>query len=103
MKILVLGAGVLGCNLANDLFREKKDVTLLARGAWGEQLQKNGLKIMCATSLGKICASDHAMNAVDEMNELNHDIKQFFENTGAEYPVWQALEQECGRYLRRSE
>lgn len=45
MKILVLGAGVLGCNLANDLFRAGKDVTLLARGEWGEQIQKNGLKI----------------------------------------------------------
>ena len=45
MKILVLGAGVLGCNLANDLFRAGKDVTLLARGAWGEKIQKNGLKI----------------------------------------------------------
>ena len=33
MKILVFGAGVLGCNLVNDLFRAGKDVTLLARGA----------------------------------------------------------------------
>ena len=45
MKILVFGAGVLGCNLANDLFRAGKDVTLLARGAWGNEIQKNGLKI----------------------------------------------------------
>lgn len=59
-------------------------------------------KLMCATPLGKICASDHAMNAVDEMNALNRDIKKFFENTGAEYPTWQALEQECGRYFGRN-
>ena len=32
-------------------------------------------KLMCATSLGKICASDHAMNAVDEMSALNCDLK----------------------------
>ena len=32
MKILVYGAGVLGCNLARNLFRAGKDVTLLARG-----------------------------------------------------------------------
>ena len=32
MRILVFGAGVLGCNLANDLFRAGEDVTLLARG-----------------------------------------------------------------------
>lgn len=43
MRILVYGAGVLGCNLANNLHHAKKDVTLLARGAWAEQLIHNGL------------------------------------------------------------
>ena len=57
-------------------------------------------KLMCATSLGKICASDHAMNAVDEMGALNRDLKKFFDENGAEYPVWQALERECGGYLK---
>ncbi len=60
-------------------------------------------KLMFATSLGKICVSDHAMNAVDEMNALNRDIKRFFEHTGAAYPTWHALEQECERYLDRNE
>ena len=45
MKILVYGAGVLGCNLARNLFRAGKDVTLLARGRWAEGIQKNGLRI----------------------------------------------------------
>ena len=45
MKILVFGAGVLGCNLARNLFRAGKDVTLLARGAWAEEVRKNGLRI----------------------------------------------------------
>lgn len=45
MKILVFGVGVLGCNLARNFFRAGKDVTLLARGAWGESIQKNGLRI----------------------------------------------------------
>ena len=57
-------------------------------------------KLMCATSLGKICASDHAMNAVDEMGALNRDIRSFFDANGGVYPVWQALELECGRYLK---
>ena len=57
-------------------------------------------KLMCATSLGKLCASDHAMNAIDEMSALNRDIKKFFDQSGAAYPVWQALEAETGRYLR---
>lgn len=45
MKILVFGAGVLGCNLARNFFRAGKDVTLLTRGAWGESIPKNGLRI----------------------------------------------------------
>ena len=57
-------------------------------------------KLMCATGLGKICASDHAMNAVDEMSALNRDIKRFFDENGAEYPVWLELESECRRYLK---
>ena len=74
MKILVYGAGVLGCNLARNLLR--------------------------ATSLGKLCASDHAMNAIDEMSALNRDLKKFFDENGAAYPVWQVLEAEAGRYLQ---
>ena len=45
MKILVYGAGVLGCNLARNLFRAGKDAALLARGSWAEELQTNGLRI----------------------------------------------------------
>lgn len=57
-------------------------------------------RLMCATSLGKICASDHAMNAVGEMSALNEDIKKLFDETGAAYPVWQELEKDCKEYLK---
>ena len=69
----------------------------------GEAYRKTCLrffKLMCATSLGKICASDHAMNAIDEMSELNRDIKLFFDENGAKYPVWLELEKEAKRYLK---
>ena len=57
-------------------------------------------KLMCATSLGKICASDHAMNATDEMSALNRDLKRFFDENGAKYPMWQELEQKARKYLK---
>ena len=57
-------------------------------------------KLICATSLGKICVSDHAMNAVDEMSALNRDIKRFYDEHGADYPVWREMEAEAGRYLQ---
>lgn len=55
---------------------------------------------MCATGLGKICASGHAMNAVEEMSALNRDMKTFFDEAGAIYLVWQTLERDAGRYLK---
>ena len=57
-------------------------------------------KLMAATSLGKVCASDHALSATDEMSALNRDLKQFFDANGADYPVWRELEKECGKYLK---
>ena len=45
MRVLVYGAGVIGCELAHVLQRRNNRVTLLARGAWKENLEKNGLVI----------------------------------------------------------
>ena len=45
MRILVFGAGVLGGNLANALYSQGKDVTILARGIWYGQINKKGLSI----------------------------------------------------------
>lgn len=45
MKILVIGAGVIGGYLAHVLHRAGNEVTLLARGAWKEQLCRDGLRI----------------------------------------------------------
>ena len=57
-------------------------------------------KLICATSLGKMCVSEHAMNAIDEMSALNRDIKKFYDENGAKYPVWLELEKEAGKYLK---
>ncbi len=46
MRILVYGAGVLGCELTHILLQNKKNVvTLLARGEWKEQIDQKGLTI----------------------------------------------------------
>ncbi|MBR6705541.1 MAG: NAD-binding protein [Clostridia bacterium] len=45
MKVLVYGSGVIGCYLAHVLCAAGSDVTLLARGQWKEELQRNGLRI----------------------------------------------------------
>ena len=45
MKVLIYGAGVIGCYLTHVLCAAGNNVTLLARGKWKEQLEKNGLRI----------------------------------------------------------
>ena len=46
MRILVYGAGVLGCELAHELLQNKKNVvTLLARGEWKDRIDQKGLVI----------------------------------------------------------
>lgn len=69
----------------------------------GEAYRKTCLrffKLMCATVLGKICVSDHAMNAMDEMSALNNDMKKLFAQSGVECPTWTELEKECKEYLK---
>ena len=45
MKILVYGCGVIGSLLVHTLCRAGNDVTVVSKGAWGDVLQKNGLRI----------------------------------------------------------
>lgn len=56
-------------------------------------------RLMCATPLGKICASDHAMSAVDEMSALNRELKAYFEKVGAPYEAWKQVEKTAAKYL----
>ena len=53
-------------------------------------------KIMCATVIGKICASDHALNATEEMSALNEGLKRFFEAHQADCPNYRKLEKDAG-------
>lgn len=45
MKVLVYGAGVIGGQLVHALLKSGNDVTVIARGAWKETLEKDGLRI----------------------------------------------------------
>jgi len=56
-------------------------------------------KIMCATVIGKICASDHALNAIEEMSALNDSLKKFFEVHRADCTNYRKLEKDAEKYL----
>lgn len=57
MKVLVYGAGVIGCYLTHVLCRAGNDATLLARGAWKSVLEEKGLTIR--HHLQKKTTTDH--------------------------------------------
>ena len=57
---------------------------------------------MCATVIGKICASDHALNAVEEMSALNEGLKKFFGEHQAKCPTYRKLEQDAKKFFVRS-
>ncbi len=59
-------------------------------------------KLMCSTVIGKICASDHALNAVEEMSALNEGLKRFFDAHQAAYPTYRELEKEAMKALRKN-
>ena len=60
-------------------------------------------KVMCATVIGKICASDHALNAVEEMSALNDGLKRFYDEHQAKYPNYRKLERDAEKYIKREE
>ena len=57
-------------------------------------------RIMCSTVIGKICASDHAMNAVEEMAAVNEGLKRFFDAHQASYPTYRELEADARKHLK---
>lgn len=69
MRILIIGAGVLGCNMAHNFYKAGKDVTLLARGRWGENIRENGLVIKNKFSIKPSC------DRIPVIGELSSDNK----------------------------
>lgn len=72
MKILIYGAGVLGCNLAHTLYKNsnkkknKNEITLLARGSWFEEIKNNGLTIKHRL---KFKTTNDKINVINELKE----------------------------------
>lgn len=70
IRILVYGAGVLGCNLAHALWISHKDVTLLARGNWYEEIKNNGMTIRHKLFAGK--KTNDRLPVINELKEQDY-------------------------------
>lgn len=95
MKILVYGAGVLGCNLARNLFHAGKDVTLLARGNWAEEIRKNGLRIKDQFSLRT------SVSNIPVVTELAPNVRYDVIFASCDIRSWILLWKPCGRIRRK--
>jgi 2-dehydropantoate 2-reductase len=69
MKVLVYGAGVIGCYLAHALCQAGNQVSLLARGEWKETLEESGLVIH--HHLQKKTTIDHP-NIIGQVDVSDH-------------------------------
>lgn len=96
MKILVYGAGVLGCNLARNLLRAGKDVTLLARGNWAAEIKQNGLRIKDKFSLRT------SVSRIPVVTELAPDAMYDVIFVVLRYTRWIPFWTRCGRTGRRT-
>lgn len=72
MRILIYGAGVLGCNLAHLLYKSKKNVTLLARGSWYEEIKQNGVTIRHKFKIRNTNDKIHVINSL--MDQDFYDV-----------------------------
>ena len=70
IRILAYGAGVLGCNLAHALWISHKDVTLLARGNWYEEIKNNGMMIRHKLFAGK--KTNDRLPVINELKEQDY-------------------------------
>lgn len=66
MKILVYGAGIIGCELAHELYNGNNDVTLLVRNKWKETIDNNGLVIR---HYGQLRTTRDKINTIDTLKK----------------------------------
>ena len=66
MRAIVFGAGALGCYLAHALVKAGNDVCVVARGAWGQTLACDGLRIHHVVQLRTTCDHPQVVGSLAE-------------------------------------
>jgi 2-dehydropantoate 2-reductase len=97
MRILVYGAGVIGANLAADLFVSGKDVTLLTRGPWADTLERDGLTVKPAFSLRK---RTYHIPIIRELKSYDAYDVIFVVMRFTQYPTYRKLEADAKEHLK---
>ena len=74
MKILIYGAGIVGCTYGWQLSEAKHDVSVLVRKGKKQQIEENGIAIHCTDFRGgqkQIKQTVFRPNVIDELSSQN--------------------------------
>ena len=71
MRTIVFGAGALGCYLAHALVKAGNDVCVVARGAWGQTLARDGLRIHHVVQLRSTCDHPQVVGSLAEAGKAD--------------------------------
>ena len=73
MRTIVFGAGALGCYLAHALVKASNDVCVVARGAWGQALARDGLRIHHVVQLRSTCDRPQVVGTLEKARKANEE------------------------------
>lgn len=93
----ILDAAWEGCTMlkaAGVPVNDAENTAYYEAGTPGRKKMERMLLVMAKTPLGRLCASDHAMRAVEEMKYLDDAFETVRATTQTAMPAWDALRNE---------
>ena len=93
----ILDAAYEGCQMLKDLgipVNDAQNTQLYKPGTPGRRQMEAMVFLMAKTPLGRLCASDYAMYAVQEMQYLDEAFEALRRQAGTAMPMWEKLRSE---------
>ena len=93
----ILDAAYEACLMLKDAgipVNDKDNTDVFRQGSSGRRQMEAMVFVMAKTPLGRLCASDHAMHAVSEMQYLDEAFEVLRRQTGTAMPMWENLRQQ---------
>ena len=93
----ILDAAYEGCEMLKALgipVNDAENTDYYKPGTAGRRKMDAMVLAMAKTPLGRLCASDHAMHAVKEMQYLDEAFEALRKQAGTAMPMWEKLRNE---------
>ena len=93
----ILDAAYEACLMLKDAgipVNDKDNTDVFRQGSSGRRQMEAMVFVMAKTPLGRLCASEHAMHAVPEMQYLDEAFEALRRQTGTAMPMWENLRQQ---------